>query len=74
MVKKLNDAMVQAMKTPGGQGRNWKASAPCMVSDDRTTPDYLGKFVRERDRQMGRADQGQRRERGLACFQYDDDT
>ena len=35
------------------------------VAPERRSPEYLGKFVRKRDREVGRPDQGERRERGL---------
>jgi len=46
VVKKLNDAMVQAMKTPWVKEK-LEGLGAVLVSDDRTTPEYLGKFVRE---------------------------
>ena len=45
VVKKLNDAAIQAMKTPAVRER-LKDSAPRIVSDDRTTPEYLGQFLK----------------------------
>ena len=62
VVKKLNDAAVQAMKTPAVRDRLTQLGA-VIVSDDRATPEYLGQFLKERDREMGGADQGERRQR-----------
>jgi tripartite-type tricarboxylate transporter receptor subunit TctC len=45
VVKKLNSAMVQAMKTPSVQERLNSFGAQ-IVSDDRTTPEYLATFVK----------------------------
>jgi tripartite-type tricarboxylate transporter receptor subunit TctC len=45
VVKKLNDATVQAMKTPAVRTK-LEGLGAVFVSDDRTTPEYLGKFVR----------------------------
>ncbi len=44
IVKKLNDATVQAMKTPAVRTR-LEGLGAVFVSDDRTTPESLGKFV-----------------------------
>src|SRR5437764_11101733 len=44
VVKKLNDAAVQAIKTPGVRERHEGLGA-VVVSDDRTKPDYLGMLV-----------------------------
>jgi len=46
VVKKLNDAMVQAMKTPAVKEK-LEGLGAVLVSDDRTSPEYLAKFVRE---------------------------
>jgi len=45
VVKKLNDAMVQAMKTPAVHDRLEGIGAQ-LVAQDRATPDYLAKFVK----------------------------
>jgi len=45
VVKKLNAAMVEAMHTPAVKDRLEGFGAQ-VVSDDRATPDYLGKFVK----------------------------
>ena len=45
IVKKLNAAMVQAMKTPAVRERLQSFGAQ-VVSDDRATPEYLGQFVK----------------------------
>jgi tripartite-type tricarboxylate transporter receptor subunit TctC len=45
VVKKLNDAAVQAMKTPSVKERLGGLGA-VIVSDDRATPEYLGQFVK----------------------------
>jgi tripartite-type tricarboxylate transporter receptor subunit TctC len=45
IVKKLNAAVVEAMKTPWVRERLEGLGAE-VVSDDRATPEYLGKFVR----------------------------
>ena len=45
MVKKLNDAAVEAMKTPAVRERLGGLGA-VIVSDDRATPEYLGQFVK----------------------------
>ena len=45
IVKKLNGAVVQAMKTPSVRDRLQGLGAQ-MVSDDRATPDYLAGFVK----------------------------
>ncbi len=45
IVKKLNDAAVQAMKTPSVRDRLQGLGA-AIVSDDRATPEYLGQFVK----------------------------
>jgi tripartite-type tricarboxylate transporter receptor subunit TctC len=44
LVKKLNEATVQAMKDPGVRSKLEGLGAQ-FVSADRTTPEYLGKFV-----------------------------
>ena len=45
VVKKLNDAAVQAMKTPTVKER-LEGLGAVIVSDDRATPEYLGQFVK----------------------------
>jgi tripartite-type tricarboxylate transporter receptor subunit TctC len=45
IVKKLNDAAVEAMKTPTVKERLGGLGA-VIVSDDRATPEYLGQFVK----------------------------
>jgi tripartite-type tricarboxylate transporter receptor subunit TctC len=44
IVKKLHDATVEAMKTPAVREK-LESAGLVFVSDDRTTPDYLAKFV-----------------------------
>ena len=44
IVQKLNHATVEAMKTPAVREK-LEAAGLVFVSDDRTTPDYLAKFV-----------------------------
>ena len=44
IVQKLNHAAVEAMKTPSVRGKLESAGLQ-FVSDDRTTPEYLAKFV-----------------------------
>jgi tripartite-type tricarboxylate transporter receptor subunit TctC len=44
IVQKLHDATVQAMKTPALREKLESAGLQ-FVSDDRTTPEYLAKFV-----------------------------
>jgi tripartite-type tricarboxylate transporter receptor subunit TctC len=46
IVKKLNDAALQAMKTPSVRERLGGLGAQ-VVSDDRATPAYLGQFVKD---------------------------
>ena len=46
VVKKLNDAAVQAINTPAVKETLTKAGAQ-VVSNDRATPEYLGKFVKD---------------------------
>src|SRR5262245_25787840 len=46
IVKKLNDAAVQAIKTPAVRERLGGLGAQ-IVSDDRTTPEYLAQFVKD---------------------------
>jgi tripartite-type tricarboxylate transporter receptor subunit TctC len=46
VVKKLNDAAVQAINTPAVKDTLAKVGAQ-VVSNDRATPDYLGKFVKD---------------------------
>ena len=45
IVAKLNEAIVQAMKTPAVRTRMTELGAT-VVSDDRATPQYLGQFVK----------------------------
>jgi tripartite-type tricarboxylate transporter receptor subunit TctC len=45
IVKKLNQATVEAMKDPGVRAK-LEGLGAVFVSADRTTPEYLGKFVR----------------------------
>jgi tripartite-type tricarboxylate transporter receptor subunit TctC len=45
IVKKLNSVIVQAMKTPSVRDRLQGFGAQ-IVTDDRTTPEYLGQFVK----------------------------
>jgi tripartite-type tricarboxylate transporter receptor subunit TctC len=45
IVKKLNSVVVQSMKTPTVRDRLANLGAQ-VVSDDRATPEYLGKFVK----------------------------
>jgi tripartite-type tricarboxylate transporter receptor subunit TctC len=45
IVKRLNDAAVQAMKTPAVRER-LEALGAEIVAEDRATPDYLGQFVK----------------------------
>ncbi len=45
VVKKLNDAAVQAMKTPAVRER-LEALGAVIVSEDRATPQYLGQFLK----------------------------
>jgi tripartite-type tricarboxylate transporter receptor subunit TctC len=44
VIKRLNEATVQAMKDPGVRSK-LEGLGAVFVSADRTTPDYLGKFV-----------------------------
>jgi tripartite-type tricarboxylate transporter receptor subunit TctC len=44
IVRKLNQATVEAMKTPALR-RKLEAAGLILVSEDRTTPEYLAKFV-----------------------------
>jgi tripartite-type tricarboxylate transporter receptor subunit TctC len=46
IVKKLNDAAVQAMATPAVKDR-LEGLGAAIVTKDRMTPDYLGKFVKD---------------------------
>ena len=64
IVKKLNEATVSAMHSPVVKERLEGLGAQ-IVSDDRATPDYLARLRQERDREVGGADQGERRHRGL---------
>ena len=70
VVKKLNDAAVQAMKTPAvrerleAARRRDRCGRPGDAGISRPVP-------QGRDRKMGGADQGQRRERGLARPRHD---
>ena len=64
VVKKLNDGVVQAMKTPAVRERLLGLGAQ-IVSDDRDDAAISRRVRQERDREMGGADQGERRERGL---------
>ena len=45
IVKKLNNAIIEAMKTPAVRERLEGFGAQ-IVSDDRATPAYLGQFVK----------------------------
>jgi tripartite-type tricarboxylate transporter receptor subunit TctC len=45
IVKKLNDAAVQAMKTPAVRER-LEALGAVIVSEDRTSPEHLGQFLK----------------------------
>jgi tripartite-type tricarboxylate transporter receptor subunit TctC len=45
IVKKLNDAAVEAMKTPTVKER-LEGLGAVIVSDDRATPEYLGQFLK----------------------------
>src|SRR5215218_2984491 len=45
IVKKLSDAALQAMKTPGVRER-LEGLGAVIVSDDRATPEYLGQFLK----------------------------
>ena len=45
VVKKLSDAALQAMKTPGVRER-LEGLGAVIVSDDRATPEYLGQFLK----------------------------
>ena len=45
LVKKLNDAAVQAMKTPAVRER-LEALGAVIVPEDRATPEYLGQFLK----------------------------
>ena len=45
VVKKLSDAALQAMKTPGVRER-LEGLGAMIVSDDRATPEYLGQFLK----------------------------
>ena len=46
VVKKLNDAAVQAMNTPAVRDRLTQLGA-VVVANDKATPEYLGKFLKE---------------------------
>jgi tripartite-type tricarboxylate transporter receptor subunit TctC len=46
VVKKLNDAIVKTINTPSVREHLTKLGAQ-VVSDDRATPEYLGKFVKD---------------------------
>jgi tripartite-type tricarboxylate transporter receptor subunit TctC len=46
IVQKLNHAIVEAMKTPEVRAKLESAGLQ-FVSEDRTTPDYLAKFVQD---------------------------
>jgi tripartite-type tricarboxylate transporter receptor subunit TctC len=46
IVEKLNHAMVEAMKTPAIREK-LEASGLRLVSEDRTTPAYLDRFVQD---------------------------
>jgi tripartite-type tricarboxylate transporter receptor subunit TctC len=46
IVKKLNDAALQAMKTPSVRERLGALGAE-IVSEDRATPQYLGQFIKD---------------------------
>ena len=45
VVKKLSDAALQAMKTPGVRER-LEGLGAVIVSDDRATPEHLGQFLK----------------------------
>ncbi len=45
VVKKLNAATVEAMKAPNVRSK-LEALGAVFVTEDRTSPEYLGKFVR----------------------------
>ena len=45
IVKRLNDATVEAMKTPGVRER-LEALGAVIVPQDRATPEYLGQFLK----------------------------
>jgi tripartite-type tricarboxylate transporter receptor subunit TctC len=45
IVKKLNDAAVQAMKTPAVRER-LEGLGAVIVPEDRATPEYLGQFLK----------------------------
>ena len=45
IVSKLHDAAIQAMKTPAVRER-FEAMGAEIVAEDRSTPGYLGQFVK----------------------------
>jgi len=54
IVKKLNEAAVQAMKSPQVREK-LEALGVTVVTEDRMTPDYLGKFVKDEIAKWGKA-------------------
>ena len=64
IVKKLHDAALAAMHTPAVRERLSGLGAE-IAPDDQATPDYLGEIHQERDREVGGADQGGRRQRRM---------
>ncbi len=60
VVKKLNDAMVAAMNTPAVHDRLQGLGA-MIVTKERSTPAYLGKFTADEIKKWAVADQGKRR-------------
>ena len=64
IVRRLAAASNEAVETPALRER-FKGIGVTVPAPERRTPEYLAKFVAERDRAMGRPDQGERAQRGL---------
>jgi hypothetical protein len=58
IVRRLSRAASEALDTPSVRERLEKIGVS-VVAPERRSPEYLEKFHRERDRKMGRPDQGQ---------------
>ncbi len=65
IVQRLNEAAIAAMNTPAVQDQLKKNGAD-IVAPERRYAGIPAKIRRERDREMGRADQGRRPERRVS--------
>jgi len=67
IVHKLNDVAVAAMTTPAVAARLKDIGAD-VVAPDRRSPEFFAEVRRKRDREMGCADQGGGRQRGVSTM------